>query len=390
MTSYSDRINGTEASVAIKAPCAIATLANITLSGLQTIDGVAIAAGVRVLVRAQTDARQNGIWVSSTSAWSRATDFNGARDVVQGTSVYVWGGNSFATGQFVLTTANPVIGVSELSFIYGWVQSNPLVLRGDWAAGTSYLINNAVFDPITGASYYAKTNHTSGSTFASDIALWQKYAARGAPGAGTGDVVGANNGAEFANKAVTLSTLGGQPVDAALTSLAGLSLVAGDLLYATGADTVVRLAKGTASQQLRMNSGATAPEWVTPTAVSGFDLLGTITTTSGATATLSGLTLTGYKFLRLVLNGVSTNNAGNLTLNSVVFNASATAGEATSGFIEVDLTSGVFSAATGRGAAGAGSSGGGASGLTTASTSVTIGAGGNTFDAGSVRVYGVV
>ena len=193
-----------------------------------------------------------------------------------------------------------------------------------------------------------------------------------------------------ADAAAVLATIGAQPADAALTSLAGISLAAGDILYATGADTLVRLPKGTAGQQLRMNSGATAPEWVTPTAVSGYDFLGTITTTSGATATLSGLTLTGYKFLRLVLNGVSTNNAGNLTLNSVVFNASATAGEATSGFIEVDLTSGVFSAATGRGAAGTGSSGGGASGLTTASTSFTIGAGGNTFDAGSVRVYGVV
>jgi len=193
-----------------------------------------------------------------------------------------------------------------------------------------------------------------------------------------------------ADAAAVLATIGAQPADAALTSLAGISLAAGDILYATGADTLVRLPKGTAGQQLRMNSGATAPEWVTPTAVSGYDFLGTITTTSGATATLSGLTLTGYKFLRLVLNGVSTNNAGNLTLNSVVFNASATAGEATSGFIEVDLTSGVFSAATGRGAAGTGSSGGGASGLTTASTSVTLGAGGNTFDAGSVRVYGVV
>lgn len=46
-----------------------------------------------------------------------------------------------------------------------------------------------------------------------------------------------------------------------LSSLAGLSLVAGDILYATGANTVVRLAIGTAGQALRVNTGATAPEW---------------------------------------------------------------------------------------------------------------------------------
>jgi hypothetical protein len=46
-----------------------------------------------------------------------------------------------------------------------------------------------------------------------------------------------------------------------LVSLEGLSLVAGDILYATAADTLARLAKGTAGQALVMNSGATAPEW---------------------------------------------------------------------------------------------------------------------------------
>jgi hypothetical protein len=41
------------------------------------------------------------------------------------------------------------------------------------------------------------------------------------------------------------------------------SFTAGDLLYATGSTTLAKLAKGTGSQTLKMNSGATAPEWVT-------------------------------------------------------------------------------------------------------------------------------
>ena len=52
-----------------------------------------------------------------------------------------------------------------------------------------------------------------------------------------------------------------QAYNANLSSLSGLTLAAGDLLYATGADTLVKLAKGTAGQVLQMNSGATAPEW---------------------------------------------------------------------------------------------------------------------------------
>lgn len=50
------------------------TTANITLSGTQTIDGIAVVAGDRVLVKEQTTASQNGIYVVSAGAWTRALD----------------------------------------------------------------------------------------------------------------------------------------------------------------------------------------------------------------------------------------------------------------------------------------------------------------------------
>ena len=59
----------------------IATTANITLSGTQTIDGVAVVAGDRVLVKNQTNAAQNGIYVVSAGAWTRATDFDSSTDI---------------------------------------------------------------------------------------------------------------------------------------------------------------------------------------------------------------------------------------------------------------------------------------------------------------------
>jgi len=61
-------------------PVRVATTANITLSGTQTIDGVSVIAGDRVLVKDQTTQTQNGIYVVSASAWSRAADADNTPD----------------------------------------------------------------------------------------------------------------------------------------------------------------------------------------------------------------------------------------------------------------------------------------------------------------------
>lgn len=173
-----------------------------------------------------------------------------------------------------------------------------------------------------------------------------------------------------------------------LVSLEGLSLVQGDLIYATAADTLARLAKGTASQLLQMNAGATAPEWVTPT-TTGYTLLGTITTTSGTSQSLTSLTLTSYKFLRCVLNGVSTDtNSSTISQNSQVIGTLSFGIGLVSGILEIDLTSGAAWFATGGSYNTTATSGGHASGLTTASTAITF-TSSHTFDAGSIRVYGV-
>lgn len=77
---------------AIKQPCRVATTGNITLSGLSTIDDVALSAGDRVLVRAQTSAADNGIYDAASGSWTRSTDFDGAGEVVGGTQVLVTSG----------------------------------------------------------------------------------------------------------------------------------------------------------------------------------------------------------------------------------------------------------------------------------------------------------
>jgi phage-related tail fiber protein len=62
--------------LAIKAPVRAATTGNITLSGLQTIDGVALGVGDRVLVKDQTNATANGLYNAATGPWTRTIDAN--------------------------------------------------------------------------------------------------------------------------------------------------------------------------------------------------------------------------------------------------------------------------------------------------------------------------
>ena len=78
------------------------------------------------------------------------------------------------------------------------------------------------------------------------------------------------------------------------------STTLGDIEYRSStANTNTRLGLGTAGQVLQVNSGATAPEWVTPAASAGMTLIST-TTLSGASVTLSSIPST-YVDLRLVI-----------------------------------------------------------------------------------------
>jgi len=67
-------VDNVSAGINFHQPVRVATTANITLSGTQTIDGVAVVAGNRVLVKDQTTQTQNGIYVVAADSWTRATD----------------------------------------------------------------------------------------------------------------------------------------------------------------------------------------------------------------------------------------------------------------------------------------------------------------------------
>ena len=137
MTSTTvSRRRGVNTSVAVKAPCRVATTANITLYGEQTIDGVAAVADDRVLVANQTDTTENGIYYVDTGTWTRAEDFDGASDVVEGTLVYVNNGTAGSGWYRVSTTGTITPGTSNITFVSGVVIFQGVVSNADATAIT--------------------------------------------------------------------------------------------------------------------------------------------------------------------------------------------------------------------------------------------------------------
>jgi hypothetical protein len=103
-----DRLQGARTTFGMKKPVAAATTGAITLSGEQTIDGVACVEDDRVLVKDQADSAFNGIYDASTGAWTRSVDFDGNTDWVKGTLVSVAAGTINAGKIFRVTSADPV------------------------------------------------------------------------------------------------------------------------------------------------------------------------------------------------------------------------------------------------------------------------------------------
>ena len=88
----------------IKNSVKVATTANITLSNTQTIDGVALSVGDRVLVKDQSSAVQNGVYVVASGSWTRATDADAPAELNPGTFVFVEQGTVNSDTGFVVTS----------------------------------------------------------------------------------------------------------------------------------------------------------------------------------------------------------------------------------------------------------------------------------------------
>jgi hypothetical protein len=125
--------------------------ANITLSGTQTIDGVALAAGDTVLCIAQTTGSQNGSYTVAAGAWTRTPDFDDVNDQTRSPYWFVGEGTSYAASGWVMTTWPYTIGVTALAFTQFTGAGEIIAGNGLQKAGNTLSINTAVTVDISTA-----------------------------------------------------------------------------------------------------------------------------------------------------------------------------------------------------------------------------------------------
>ncbi len=114
VTNYNSIFDGVHSGLAFKAPVVAVSSSQLTLSGLQTVSGVVLAEGDRVLERNQSDTRLNGIYNASTGLWARAADADGSRDLVNGTLIFSTSNNR----AYRTVCANPcVFGTTGITFV---------------------------------------------------------------------------------------------------------------------------------------------------------------------------------------------------------------------------------------------------------------------------------
>ena len=110
-------VDGVSQGLDIKDSVKVATTANITLSGTQTIDGVAVSADERVLVKDQSTASQNGLYLCKAGSWARTDDLAAGVDAA-GMFTFVEQGSTNADQGFVCSSdkGSAVVGTNNLSY----------------------------------------------------------------------------------------------------------------------------------------------------------------------------------------------------------------------------------------------------------------------------------
>jgi hypothetical protein len=257
-----------------------ASTATLTLSGEQTIDGVSIVDGDRVLVKNQSTGSQNGIYVASTGAWSRSADADEDDEVTSGMFCFVEEGTTNGDTGWVLTTNEPItVGTTALVFTQfsgagTYTAGDGLTLTGsEFAADFEDTDGNiaAVGTQDAGTSTkVARADHVHAHGDQAGGSLHSLAVDAGAAGFMSGAQVtkltGIATGAEVNQNA--FSTV---DVDAGTASLAAESKT--DTLYVTGgtlitltgtegSDTLDFAVTGGSDGQVLLSSGTT-PTWST-------------------------------------------------------------------------------------------------------------------------------
>jgi hypothetical protein len=328
------------AGISWKQPCAVATLVNITLSGLQTIDGYTTLAGDRILVKNQATAANNGIYLASAGAWTRSLDADQWDELISAIS-FIEYGTQAGGAWFCTALPGGTLGVTAVN----WSQ---FTTSATYSAGTGLTLTGSVFSitPVGTASTYGSATQTP--VFTTNASGQVTAVTNTTVTPAVGSITGLGTGVATA-LAVNIGTAGsfvvnggalGTPSSGTLTnctfptlnqnttgyaaSLAGGA--AGSLPYQSAVNTTTFLAAGSNGQVLTLAAGV--PSWATPSA-------GTVTSIATA-GSVNGITLTGGPITStgtITLGGTldlsSPPTIGNTTANTV----RGTTVTATTGFV---------------------------------------------------------
>jgi hypothetical protein len=198
-----------------KASCVAATTANITLSGTQTIDGVAVIVGDRVLVKNQTLPQNNGIYIVSASTWSRSLDMDAWAEVPNAFTFIEDGTTQADTGWVTTANAGGTLGTTPIPFVQ-------FSGAGTYTAGTGLTLTGGEFS-ITNTSVTAGAFGSASNTLSATVNAQGQLTALSAQaiaiantqvsGLGTMSTQAASNVAITGGSIINLTTFDGITID---------------------------------------------------------------------------------------------------------------------------------------------------------------------------------
>lgn len=262
-----------------------ATTGNITLSGEQTIDGVAVTAGQRVLVKNQSSLPQNGVYVCSAGAWSRSTDADAWAELISLVITASGGTVNGGVTYISTTTSGGTLGVTDVVF----TTFNSSIIDG--AVTTAKIADGAVTTAKLASNAVTTAKITDANVTTAKIADANVTTAKIADANVTTAKIADSNvtTAKIADSNVTSAKLASGAVTAAKLAAAAVSgqtaatIAAADSIVFTDASDSGNLKTGTVQDILNLATGTT------PSTVSTSSNL-TFSVSSAAYTDVTGLT----------------------------------------------------------------------------------------------------
>ena len=297
-----------------KASCVAGTTANITLSGTQTIDGVALIVGDRCLVKDQTLSQNNGIYLVAAGAWTRAADMDNWLEVPGAFTFLEQGTTQADTGWVCTSNAGGTLGTTPITFVQFSAVGAYSAGTGLTLTGTQFSISNTA---VTAASYGSASsvptftvNAQGQLTLASNtaIAINANQITSGTlpvANGGTGRTVG--NYSVYANE-VHVSNLSGNDTTGDGTLINPVATITKALTLLTATSRTVIVHPGSYSESPTVSSANTT--------IATAELTGANTQITGTLTLSAAARVSGIKLTNLTITGSGSTYISNCTVDT--------------------------------------------------------------------------